>query len=176
MVILGAGGDLARRKLMPALFHLMGDGLLSDDFNIVGVARGSITDDSFRDAMQGALAESEEAGVLERESWNRFAEHLVAVSGDLGDPATYAVIRERLAALERGTGAKRGRLFYLALPPSTYRTVIVHLSESGLVPRLADPGATPWARIVIEKPFGRDLESARARKRVMLERFAEQKV
>jgi glucose-6-phosphate 1-dehydrogenase len=68
MVILGAGGDLARRKLMPALFHLMGDGLLSDDFNIVGVARGSTTDDSFRDAMHGPLAESE-AGVIEPESW-----------------------------------------------------------------------------------------------------------
>lgn len=176
MVILGAGGDLARRKLMPALFHLMGDDLLSDGFNIVGVARGSITDDSFRDAMHGALAESGEAGPLEQESWERFAERLVAVSGDLGDSATYAAIRERLLALERGSGAKRGRLFYLALPPSTYRTAIVHLSESGLVPRLADSGATPWARIVIEKPFGRDLESARALNRVILERFAEHQV
>lgn len=175
MVILGAGGDLTRRKLMPALFHLMGDGLLSDDFSIVGVARGPITDDSFRDTMHGALA-ADEAGVLEQESWNRFAERLVAVSGDLGDAATYAVIRERLMALERGTGARRGRLFYLALPPSTYRTAIVHLSESGLVPRLADPGARPWARIIIEKPFGHDLESARALNRVMLQQFAEHQV
>jgi glucose-6-phosphate 1-dehydrogenase len=175
MVILGAGGDLTRRKLIPALFHLMGDGLLSEDFSIVGVARGPITDDSFRDTMHGAL-ESDEAGVLEQESWNRFAERLIAVSGDLGDPATYAVIRERLMALERGTGARRGRLFYLALPPSTYRTAIVHLSESGLVPRLAEPGARPWARIIIEKPFGQDLESARALNRVILQRFAEHQV
>jgi glucose-6-phosphate 1-dehydrogenase len=176
MVILGAGGDLTRRKLMPALFHLMGDGLLSDDFSIIGVARGPMTDGSFRDTMRGALAESEEAGILEQESWDRFAERLVAVSGDLGDPATYAVMRERLMALEQGGGARRGRLFYLALPPSAYRTAIVHLSESGLAPRLVDPGARPWARIIIEKPFGRDLESARALNRTILERFAEHQV
>ncbi|MGH7627984.1 MAG: glucose-6-phosphate dehydrogenase [Gemmatimonadales bacterium] len=176
MVILGAGGDLARRKLIPSLFHLMRDGLLPDDFSIVGVARGPMTDGSFREAMHAALAEFGESGAPEEATWSRFAERLVAVSGDLSDPATYGAMGKSLAALERGSRTERGRLFYLALPPSTYRAAIVHLSESGLAQRLADPERRPWVRIIVEKPFGRDLESARALNQMIAERFAEHQV
>ena len=176
MVILGANGDLARRKLMPALFHLMGDGLLPDDFSVVGVARGRMTDRSFREATRAALVEFGDADGLEPGPWGRFAERLVTISGDLNDPATYSAMRERLEAIERSGGAGRGRLFYLALPPSAYQAAIMHLSESGLAPRLADSGARPWVRIVVEKPFGRDLASARALNRMILERFAEHQV
>jgi glucose-6-phosphate 1-dehydrogenase len=176
MVILGANGDLARRKLLPALYHLMGDGLLPDDFNVVGVARGRMTDGSFRESARAAVVEFGEGGGLEAGTWDRFAERLVTISGDLNDPATYAAMRERLEAMERSGGAGRGRLFYLALPPSTYQAAIEHLSKSGLAPRLADRGARPWVRIVVEKPFGHDLASARALNRLILERFAEHQV
>ena len=179
MVIFGATGDLTRRKLIPALLHLMHDGLLSDDFSIIGIGRRQMSDSEFRDTMRGALEASDLAGAVEASVWNRFAGRLGYISGDLGDDATYAALRESLTLLERGSAASeaaRGRLFYLALPPSAYEAALVHLSESGLAPRVADAERRPWVRIIIEKPFGHSLESARALNRVIRARFAEHQI
>ncbi|HSA57128.1 MAG TPA: glucose-6-phosphate dehydrogenase [Gemmatimonadaceae bacterium] len=180
MVILGASGDLTRRKLVPALFHLMADGRLADDFSILGVGRARMGDDAFRDTMRTAAAESlgEEMGAPE--TWETFAARLEYHAGDLNDASTYAALRERVEALEQESesrgGPPRGRLFYLALPPSVYETTLVRLSESGLAPRLDVPDRLPWARIVIEKPFGHSLESAQALNRVVCARFAEHQI
>lgn len=180
MVILGASGDLARRKLMPALFHLMNDRLLARSFSVIGIGRGEMSDDQFRDAMRGAVENSGAAAAAEPSVWNRFADRLAYIGGDLADEATYVALRNRLARLERGNesenGAPRGRLFYLALPPSAYETTLVHLSESGLAPRVAEAERRPWVRIIIEKPFGHSLESARALNRVIRARFAEHQI
>jgi glucose-6-phosphate 1-dehydrogenase len=180
MIIFGASGDLSRRKLMPALFHLMSDGLLSKDFNVIGIGRGEMSDNQFRDAMRLALESAGAAGAWESSAWNRFANRLGYVSGDLSDGATYVALRDRLSMLERGNDAEnegpRGRLFYLALPPMAYETALVHLSESGLAPRVADAEQRPWVRIIIEKPFGRSLESARVLNQVIGERFAEHQI
>ena len=176
MVIFGATGDLTRRKLMPALYHLMSDGLLSRDFSVIGIGRGEMSDDQFRDAMRGALENCGAAGAAEPSVWDVFADRLEYVSGDLSDAATYVALGDRLSMLERGNGSARGRLFYLALPPSAYETALVHLSESGLAPQLTDADRRPWVRIVIEKPFGHSLESARALNRLIRERFAEHQI
>ncbi|HUF30057.1 MAG TPA: glucose-6-phosphate dehydrogenase [Gemmatimonadaceae bacterium] len=179
MIILGASGDLARRKLVPALFHLMNDGLLADDFSVVGIGRARMRDGEFRGAMRGALADSH-VGASEHSAWNEFAGRLEYIDGDLADEAVYAELRDRLTTIERESvtrnGAVRGRLFYLALPPNAYEPTLTRLSESGLAPRLDDARARPWVRLIIEKPFGRDLVSAQALDGTVSALFAEHQI
>ena len=178
MVILGASGDLTRRKLMPALFHLMDDGLLSDDFHVIGVGRGTMTDQAFRDKMREAVYD--ESAPPQDQSWDRFAQRLQYLPGDLADPSTYSRLRDRLLEVEAenpGDNAEpRGRLFYLALPPAAYESTLIHLSESRLAPRIEDHAQRRWVRIVIEKPFGRDLQSAQKLNRLIHTRFAEHQI
>jgi glucose-6-phosphate 1-dehydrogenase len=180
LIILGASGDLTRRKLMPALLHLMTDGLLAEDFSVIGVGRQKMVDEAFRESMRNALETSLPEGSLDAALWNRFAKRLGYVGGDLGDGSTHAELRNRLTALERGSGAREGpalgRLFYLALPPSAYEETLAHLSESELAPREASAQLSSWTRIVIEKPFGHSLASARALNQVIRERFAEHQI
>jgi len=180
LIILGASGDLARGKLIPALFHLMADGLLAEDFSVIAIGRRNMSDDEFREAMRGALEASLPEAALDAAVWSRFSQRLGYVDGDLADGATYADLLTRLVAVERSNEARKGpplgRFFYLALPPSVYETTLVHLSESGLAPREATAQRDAWTRIVVEKPFGHDLESARALNRVIGERFAEHQI
>ena len=178
MIILGAGGDLTGRKLMPALFHLMKDGLLDERFAVVGVARQALTDEAFRQAMHAAVATSDEVDGFTEQAWASFAKRLCYVEGDLGDLATYARVRQRLEEDERGipAGSDWGRLFYLALPPSVYQTALEHLSASGLAQRVSEAAQRPWIRVIIEKPFGDSLESARALNRVVSSVLAERQV
>jgi glucose-6-phosphate 1-dehydrogenase len=161
MIIFGAGGDLTSRKLMPALAHLAADGALDPAFAIIGVARGEMTDDAFRDAMRDAIERSTETGKLAGGTLERFLQRLHYVSGDLHTPETYARVATCLAELEGEHARERGRLFYLAVPPSLYPDVLRRLSESGLAPRVTKE-ILSWVRIIIEKPFGHDLASARA--------------
>jgi len=175
-VILGAGGDLTRRKLLPSFYHLMHDGLLDGEFAVVGAGLEPLNDTTFRTAMRQAVLDAEEIGHVPDASWGRFAERLFYVQGDLAGPALYAALRERLTEVERGGSADRGRLFYLALPPSVYAGAIEHLSASGLAGRIEDPAARPWVRVVIEKPFGRSLASARALNQAVLKAIAEHQV
>jgi glucose-6-phosphate 1-dehydrogenase len=178
-VILGAGGDLMRRKLLPALYHLMHDGLLDDDFALVGAGLETMTDATFRAAMRQAVLDARaagETGHVPDASWDRFAARLFYVQGDLASPALYAALRERLTDIERGCSPECGRLFYLALPPSVYASAIEHLSSSGLAARVADPAGRPWVRVIIEKPFGRSLDSARALNQVVRKALAEHQV
>jgi glucose-6-phosphate 1-dehydrogenase len=179
MVIFGASGDLARRKLVPALFHLMTDGLLADDFSVIGIGRANMRDVEFREAMLSALADSH-VGKIDPAAWKQFAGRLEYMAGDLESEDVFAHLRDRLTTLESGTAARnggvRGRLFYLALPPSVYEPTLVHLSESGLAPRLDDTGARPWVRLVVEKPFGHSLASARELNAVVSALFAEHQI
>jgi len=175
-VILGAGGDLTRRKLMPALYHLLHDGLLHDDFSVVGAAREQLTDEQFRDRMKQAILESEEVGHVPDETWDRFAQRIHYVQGDMTEPAFFAAVSARVAEFERASGQPRGRLFYLALPPSVYGTAVEHLAATGLTPRIDDPAQRPWARVIIEKPFGSSLETARRLNQVVLKHLAEHQV
>jgi len=169
LVIFGAG-DLLHRKLIPALLHLQSDGLLSADFAVLVVGRGRLDDDSFRTEVRSALETLDEA------AWERFATRLHFLPAELDDPASYTALRERLAALDATLPGGTGHLFYLAIPPSLYAQVINLLGESGIAPRVPDPAQRPWVRIIIEKPFGRSLESAHALNACVRRAFAEHQV
>jgi glucose-6-phosphate 1-dehydrogenase len=158
-VIFGASGDLTRRKLVPALYQLERLGLLPDTFAVVGIARRPLGDDAFRDAMRAGVAEFSRGGAADPQSWPKFGARLFYETGGFDDPATYRQLDRRLAELDRSLGLGGNRLFYLATPPAEFPVVLEQLCAGGLIRR---PGEGPWTRVVIEKPFGCDLDSARA--------------
>ena len=176
MIIFGAG-DLLHRKLMPSLFHLMGDGLLPDDFTVITVARERLDDNTFRSQVGDAIRTFLPNGaVADKSALARFVEQLHYVPGELNDAATYDTLRERLAETDVRLPGGSGRLFYLAIPPSLYFETINRLAESGIAPRVVDPKQRPWVRIIIEKPFGSSLGSAGALNACVRRAFAEHQV
>jgi glucose-6-phosphate 1-dehydrogenase len=168
MVIFGASGDLTRRKLMPAIYRLARGRRLPAQFSVVGVGRSGLTDDAFRAAAEESLQTF--ANGVDGEVWPSLARHLSYVSGDYGDPDLY----RRLGDVLQAQGAGRGALFYLATPPSAYRPAIEGLGDAGLS-RSRD-GAGDWRRIIVEKPFGHDLGSARELNHILHARFDERQV
>jgi glucose-6-phosphate 1-dehydrogenase len=159
MVIFGATGDLTRRKLVPALYNLAHAGLLPENFAALGFARRPWSDALFRDEMSRGVAEFSRLAPLDRDLWERFGAQLEYLEGDFDDPAAYARLSERLTELDRLRGLAGNRLFYLAVPPTEFPTILHRLRGAGLI-HPPDDGA--WSRAIVEKPFGRDLESARA--------------
>jgi glucose-6-phosphate 1-dehydrogenase len=180
MVIFGALGDLSKRKLLPAVYELVRNGLVDERFSVLGVARSEAeTDDSFRIAMRKALDESDEVRSVDEEVWRKIAPRLHYVAADLSKPADYARIAERLGGLEAGgdlTPDLRNRLFYLAVPPSAFESITRSLSSSGLAPRTGTTRDKPWVRVVIEKPFGHSLETAQALNSLVLGLFGEHQI
>jgi glucose-6-phosphate 1-dehydrogenase len=157
VVIFGASGDLTRRKLLPALWNLHVENRLPDGFSVVGVARTPKTDESFREEAREAVAKHSRFKEVDPASWDRFAPGLSYLSGQYDDPATYEELKGRLRALCRERRSCGNHLFYLSTPPSGYEEIVHQLGEAGLAARGEEGG---WSRIIVEKPFGRDLESA----------------
>ena len=152
LIIFGASGDLTRRKLLPALYHLSRGQRLPARFAVVGVARSPMNDDGFRQQLHDSLKEFAGVAVPDQIS-EALARDMAYVHGEMDDPALY----ERLKACLEERGAPRGALFYLAIPPAVYGTVVERLGASGLT-----RGEGGWRRVIVEKPFGTDLASARA--------------
>jgi len=171
MVIFGATGDLTRRKLFPALFRLFSQGLLPRGFGLVGFARHALTDEAFRESMRAALEEFSEAP--DPEEWERFAEAVSYVQGSFDDPAGFLRLAEELRRVDRERGTGGNRLFYMATPPEVVCGAAEQLGRAGLV---RTPDEREWTRIIVEKPFGRDLESARALNARLLRAFDESQV
>ncbi len=169
LVIFGASGDLTRRKLFPALYALAHDGLLPDQFAVVGFARREKSHQAFRDEMRAAADQFSRLGPLRPEVWDRLAQGLYYVAASFDDPAGYGRLRELLAEVDRKNGTGGNRVYYLATPPSAYAPIVAQLGAGGLVSEAwdgpQDSGAAPdahgWSRIIVEKPFGRDLATAR---------------
>ncbi|MCH7735475.1 MAG: glucose-6-phosphate dehydrogenase [Chloroflexi bacterium] len=153
LVILGANGDLARRKLIPALFSLHCKGRLPEHINIIGFSRTPFTDDEFRDSMWDSAVELAEVD-RPREMYEEFAKRLCYVTGDLGDSEGISRLADRLDQLE-STDRPINRLFYLSIAPALYAQAVEALGAAGLASE--DSG---WRRLVVEKPFGSDLNSA----------------
>ena len=152
LVILGASGDLTRRKLVPGLFALSESGLMPESFRIVAFARREYTDDVFRDMMREAIREH--SRVLARDAQlEAFVSRIDYHQGQLDALEAYTALQERL----QGEAYPDNRLFYLATRPELFGPCARFLTESGLVVKAAQ---TPWQRVVVEKPFGRDLASA----------------
>jgi len=160
-VVFGASGDLTRRKLVPALYNLRAIGLLPGRFAVVGAMRRPLDDGAFRAELREALGAFSTRPL---DGWDDFAPRVHAVSGDLGDVATYRRLSARLDELHEAHGTGGNALFYLATPPEAFAEIACHLGAAGLLREEAGR----WRRLVIEKPFGRDLESARALNREIL--------
>lgn len=155
LVIFGGSGDLARRRLIPALYNLLLDGLLPDNFAVLGLGRKTMTDEDFRATIrEGILAHSRQSLVEDR--WKTFANHLFYLAGENDDPKTYQALKARADAIERTLGLPGNRIFYLSIPPSSFTAVCEGLEQSGLAVRTTKP----YARVIVEKPVGRDLASA----------------
>jgi glucose-6-phosphate 1-dehydrogenase len=178
MVIFGATGDLTKRKLFPALYQLHVEKLLAPQFAVLAVGRESTIDDaSFRQKMREALSESDEVKKVNEQDWQEFSKRIFFVGGDATSIDAYPAIKAKLDEIESTCEqTERNRFFYLAVPPSVFEPIVRQLSVSGLVPRIVDPEARPWARIVVEKPFGRSLETAKALNTLVLSLFAEHQV
>jgi glucose-6-phosphate 1-dehydrogenase len=156
MIIFGASGDLTRRKLMPALYHLAQERLLPPGFSVVGFSRTDMHDDQFRDVMRDAVVEFGVDKHVDGEAWSQFAEGLSYLSAHPGHSEEYKKLGEVLERVDRQRGTGGNRLFYLAVPPSSIGPIVNNLQESGLAH--SNGG---WKRIIVEKPFGHDLQSAR---------------
>jgi len=160
-VVFGATGDLTRRKLMPAIYKLMQTGSLSDAFALVGVSRRPFSREAFAQAMIDAVKET---GEVDAPTADRLGQRLDYVTGEFSDAATYTQLRQRLEQADRDRGTEGNRLFYLATPPSEFETILTQLKQAGLI---VPPHGKPWTRVVIEKPFGRDLTSAQELNRMV---------
>ncbi|HEX9758388.1 MAG TPA: glucose-6-phosphate dehydrogenase [Nitrospiria bacterium] len=157
VIIFGASGDLTRRKLIPALFRVTQGRSLPDRWYVVGVGRSSMDDEAFRKMVREALEEFLPAPGIPQESVGPFSDRFYYVQGDYKDAHYYSKLKDRLNELDQRHGVPGNRLFYLATPPNLYSVIVQGLGAVGLN---RPPDSSQWARIVIEKPFGTDLESA----------------
>jgi glucose-6-phosphate 1-dehydrogenase len=170
LAIFGGGGDLAWRKLVPALYDLYLDHWLPERFAIVGLGHQRLSDDEFRTRLRAGVDQFSRHGRADARSREEFAGNLAFHSGDFGDRALYTALDARMSALERGWGGSATRILYLATPPDAVGTIVGGLRAAGFSRDCAR------ARIVVEKPFGRDLASARALNRVLAEAFDEAQI
>jgi len=173
VVIFGATGDLTRRKLVPALYNLARDGLLHPDTSVVGFARRPWSDEEFRGEMRNGVETYSRNQPIDEEVWNGLAGDISYVSGNFADTAAYGKLEQRLSALDAERGDPGCRLFYLATPPDAYETILGNLREAGVVHGRGEAGE---GRIIVEKPFGRDLASARRLNEVLHRTFPEDQV
>ena len=155
IVIFGATGDLAKRKLLPALYRLALERRLPATVQIVGTSRSPLGDDAFRALMHDAVKEFLEDGTIDEDYWTAFAQNLHYVAGDMNDPALYTALQAKLTELGRPNV-----LYYLSTQPSYYGEAAERLGAAGMG-RKGACEKDGWRRIVVEKPFGHDLDSAR---------------
>ncbi len=179
IVIFGASGDLTKRKLVPALYSLARERLLPPSFAIVGYARRPISDDEFRGQMrEGVLKYARKRPPNPEEDaafWHSFSEGISYHQGNFDDVTAYQRLKVRLAEIDKARGVPGNHIFYLSTPPDNFATILENLKAAELVKPTGDD-ERPFARIVIEKPFGTDLESARKLNREVLQVASERQI
>ncbi len=168
IVIFGATGDLTGRMLLPSLGALASGGHLPENFAVVGTGRTDLSDEAFRKRTRQSLANH---GQTDPGLWERLAPRLRYHRVDYDDPATFRTLADFLDALSRDRGLGGNRVFYLAVPPTAYEAIATNLAVAGLAEE-----ATGYARLVIEKPFGRDLATAKVLEGALHTRFAEHQI
>ncbi|MGH3335021.1 MAG: glucose-6-phosphate dehydrogenase, partial [Nocardioides sp.] len=162
MVIFGVTGDLARRKVMPAIYDLANRGLLPPGFSVVGFARRDWADQDFAQIVHDSVKAHARTEFRE-EVWRQLAEGIRFVQGDFSDDLAFEKLRRTIEELDEVRGTGGNHAFYLAIPPGLFGDAVGQLKEHGLV----EPTAESWRRVVIEKPFGHDLASARELNRMI---------
>jgi glucose-6-phosphate 1-dehydrogenase len=169
-VIFGGGGDLAWRKLVPALFDLSQDRSMPPDFSIIAVDRVNSSDEKLRSRLRDGVNQFSRFGKAAATTWNQFAKRIHYQKGDFKKLETYAALGSQCTKLEKEWGGKAHRIFYMATPPSMFGEIPKYLGKAGLA------RDREWARIIIEKPIGYDLESARALNAVLAASFDESQI
>jgi glucose-6-phosphate 1-dehydrogenase len=170
IVIFGANGDLTKRKLLPALYRLAYERRIPASFAVIGNSRTAMSDDDFREKMRESVEKFLEDSPFDKDLWNTFAKNLFYQAGDVNDPGMYQQLKTRLGEID-GTHKTEGNvLFYLSTQPSYYGPIVDGLGAGGLN---HDSG---WRRLVVEKPFGHDLMTARALNDRIHKVFAEEEV
>jgi len=171
IVIIGASGDLTSRKIIPALFNLYLNNGLPNTFLILLCARTRLSTPEFRKRMEKTL---EIAGILDDSKWQVFSASIFYYAIDYGEPSSFSTVAEYLRKLDKKHGTGGNRVFYLAIPPSLYKSTAQMLGKAGLAQE--DKGGKGWARIVVEKPFGRDLDTAIDLDRSLHEHYQEHQI
>jgi len=174
LVIFGATGDLTRRKLLPAVYSLFSEGLLPDGFSVVAFARRDKNDETFRAEIREAIGTFARLKPDNERVWSEFASRIHYHQASLDDPAGFRSLRQRLERMAEANGTPCNCLFYLATPPSLFAPIAEMLDGAGLSRR--GVRESPWSRIVVEKPFGADLQSARQLAERIEGAFAEEQV
>lgn len=170
IVIFGAGGDLAWRKLVPALYSLFRDQWLPERFTIIGMDLKEMSDDEFRERLRGGVDKFSRHGVPDNESWQKFSSALTYRMADFTNPVCYRTLAQHLEELDRTWNAEVIRIYYLATPPQMIEVIPRQLGIAGLARDCKN------ARIVVEKPFGRDLASAQSLNQILTSAFDESQV
>ncbi|MCZ6878548.1 MAG: glucose-6-phosphate dehydrogenase, partial [Acidobacteria bacterium] len=170
MVIFGASGDLTRRKLVPALYSLAQQNLLPGGFSIVGSGRTAMSSEDFRVKMGEAVKQFLEAGAVDKSVWENCAAGMFYIPTDVKDLESFKSLSELLSQIEQQRGTSGNRLFYFSTPPSLFAPITQQLGSLGLT------RSSGWSRVIIEKPFGHDLESMQALNKQVLEVFREDQV
>ncbi len=155
IVIFGASGDLSKRKLLPSLYRLFYERRIPPNFAVIGSSRTPMSDEQFRDRMKESVSKFLEDAPFDADVWTSFAQLLFYVPGDLNDPASYDDLGNKLDEVEKSHQTGGNVLFYLSTQPSHYAEAILELGKHNL------NHGNGWRRVIIEKPFGHDLESAR---------------
>jgi len=169
VVIFGATGDLTHRKLVPALYNIAADGELPPDLAVVGVARRPKTDEEFRRELEEAGKKFSRQAVRD-DLWKAFGDSIFYHQSEFHDADGYKRLAERLQKIEKEREAGGNRLFYLAVAPDQFETILQNLAAAGL----NKPPGDGWARVIVEKPFGTDLASARALNAIVSAVFPEE--
>ena len=169
MVIFGASGDLTRRKLIPALYNLAQNQLLSREFAVIGVARSPMSTEDYRKKVSEDIKRFA-TGKVDPDIWEWFIRRMHYLSGDMGDKNLYVQLKDLLDKVDKDHSTHANHMYYMATSAEFFGPAVEHLADVGLMQQ----DAQHWRRVVIEKPFGHDLESARLLNRQLL-RVAEEK-
>jgi glucose-6-phosphate 1-dehydrogenase len=169
-VIFGGSGDLTWRKLVPALFDLSQDRSMPAHFSVIAVGRADLSDEMLRRRLHNGIKKFSRQGTAKTGEWIEFAKHITYLKGDYSKLQTYTILAERCARLEKEWSAKVHRIFYMATPPMMFGIIPKFLGEAGL------SRDRRWAQIVVEKPIGHDLKSARALNAILSANFDESQI
>ncbi len=164
LVLFGASGDLTKRLLMPALYNLCADKLLPEQFAIIGVARDELSDEQFRERLTGDIQKFATRQPIDASIWERIAARMYYLPADFDDEGVYRRLGERLKKIDAEQRTAGNFLYYLATPPSVFGSIAAHIERAGLRKR-----PEGWTRLIIEKPFGHDLDSAEELNRKLLQ-------
>lgn len=172
VVIFGASGDLTKRKLVPALYNLAQERLVPSELAVVGMARSQMSDDEFRNQLKEALTSIGGEAKIDETLWQSFSQKIHYMQGDFGDAVSFQKLKEQLETIDKEHGTRGNRLFYLSTAPQFFSVVANGLKDAGM----NKPQNESWVRVIVEKPFGSDLESAKKLNKELAKCFREEQL